>query len=78
MSPAERIADEVQRLVLEELSDGAGRPRPLYALAINAVEKPLIETILRRNAGKQRRAALDLGISYNTLKLKMLKHGIRP
>jgi DNA-binding protein Fis len=75
MSPAERIADEVQRLVLEELAEGAGRP--LYALAINAVEKPLIETVLRRNSGKQRRAALDLGISYNALRLKMLKHGIK-
>ena len=75
MSPAERIADEVQRLVLEELAEGAGRP--LYALAINAVEKPLIETVLRRNGGKQRRTALDLGISYNTLRVKMLKHGIK-
>jgi DNA-binding protein Fis len=77
VSPAERIADEVQRLILEELSADSGHPRPLYALAINSVEKPLIETVLRRNGGKQRRAALDLGISYNTLRLKMLKHGIK-
>jgi DNA-binding protein Fis len=77
VNPAERIADEVQRLVLEECAEGSGRQRPLYALAINAVEKPLIEAILRRNSGKQRRAALDLGISYNTLRLKMLKHGIK-
>lgn len=77
MSPAERIADEVQRIVLDELSDTSGRQRPLYELVINAAEKPLIDFILRRNHGKQRRAALELGISYNTLKIKMLKHGIR-
>jgi len=77
MSPAERIADEVQKIVIEELMDASGRPRPLYDLVINAAEKPLIETILRRNGGKQRRAALDLGISYNTLRLMMLKHGIK-
>ena len=77
MSPAERIADEVQKIVIEELMDASGRPRPLYDLVINAAEKPLIETILRRNGGKQRRATLDLGISYNTLRLMMLKHGIK-
>lgn len=77
MSPAERIADEVQRIVLDELSDTSVRPRPLYELVISAAEKPLIDFILRRNHGKQRRAALELGISYNALKIKMLKHGIR-
>jgi DNA-binding protein Fis len=77
VSPSQRIADEVQKIVLEELMDAAGRPRPLYDLVINAAEKPLIETVLRRNGGKQRRTALDLGISYNTLRLKMLKHGIK-
>ena len=77
MSPAERIADEVQKIVIEELAEASGRPRPLYDLVINAAEKPLIEVCLRHSHGNQQRAAFTLGVSRNTLRLKMLKHGIR-
>ena len=77
MSPADRIADEVQKIVLEELMDASGRPRPLYELVINAAEKPLIEVCLRHSHGNLQRAALTLGMSRNTLRLKILKHGIR-
>ena len=50
----------------------------LYDLMIGLVEKPLLRAVLRETAGNQVRAAQILGINRNTLRKKLLEHGIEP
>ncbi len=45
----------------------------LYALVMNEVEVPLLETVLRHTHGNQSKAAKILGMSRGTLR-KKLKH----
>ncbi len=52
-------------------------PSEIYDMVMNAVEKPLIAYILDRVEGNQTRAADMLGINRNTLRKKMLQHGIK-
>ena len=48
----------------------------LYDLMIGLVEKPLLRAVLRETAGNQVRTAQILGINRNTLRKKLLEHGI--
>jgi two-component system nitrogen regulation response regulator GlnG len=48
----------------------------LYDLMIGLVEKPLLRAVLRETGGNQVRAAQILGINRNTLRKKLLEHGI--
>ncbi|MEK7701826.1 MAG: sigma-54 dependent transcriptional regulator [candidate division NC10 bacterium] len=50
----------------------------LYDLMIGLVEKPLLRAVLRETGGNQVRAAQILGINRNTLRKKLLEHGIDP
>jgi len=50
----------------------------LYDLMIGLVEKPLLRAVLRETDGNQVRAAQILGINRNTLRKKLLEHGIDP
>jgi len=50
----------------------------LYDLMIGLVEKPLLRAVLRETAGNQVRAAQILGINRNTLRKKLVEHGIDP
>jgi DNA-binding protein Fis len=43
---------------------------------IGLVEKPLLRAVLRETASNQVRAAQILGINRNTLRKKLLEHGI--
>jgi len=49
----------------------------VYKIIIEAIEKPLIESILERAEGNQLRAAKILGINRNTLRSKIKKLGIK-
>jgi len=48
----------------------------MFNMVMNCVEKPLIEMVLEHVGGNQTRAADMLGINRNTLRKKMLEHGI--
>ena len=50
----------------------------LYDLMIGLVEKPLLRAVLRETGGNQVRAAQILGINRNTLRKKLVEHGIEP
>jgi len=50
----------------------------LYGLMIGLVEKPLLRAVLRETGGNQVRAAQILGINRNTLRKKLIEHGIDP
>ncbi|HEX5363728.1 MAG TPA: helix-turn-helix domain-containing protein [Gallionella sp.] len=48
----------------------------MYDMVMDCVEKPLIEMVLGHVGGNQTQAAAMLGINRNTLRKKMLQHGI--
>ena len=50
----------------------------LYDLMLGLVEKPLLRAVLRETGGNQVRAAQILGINRNTLRKKLIEHGIDP
>jgi Fis family transcriptional regulator len=45
-------------------------------MVIHAVEKPLLEAVMREAQGNQLRASEMLGINRNTLRKKLLTHGL--
>ena len=57
--------------------DGEDPSCAVYDMVINCVEKPLIEIVLRHAGGNQTRAAELLGLNRNTLRKKILAHGIK-
>jgi two-component system nitrogen regulation response regulator GlnG len=50
----------------------------LYELMLGLIEKPLLRAVLRETGGNQVRAAQILGINRNTLRKKLIEHGIDP
>ena len=49
-------------------------PHSVHAMIIDAVEKPLLEVVMKHAAGNQSKAADWLGINRNTLRRKLLDH----
>lgn len=72
------IARCVRRALKEYFKDLDGE-KPccdMYEMVIGCVEKPLLEMTLEYVDGNQSRASEILGINRNTLRKKMMKHGI--
>jgi Fis family transcriptional regulator len=51
-------------------------PRGVHEMIIAAVEKPMLEVVMVQAEGNQSRAAEWLGINRNTLRRKLLDHGL--
>ena len=51
-------------------------PHGLHGMVLGAVERPMLELVLRRADGNQRLAAEWLGINRNTLRRKLVQHGL--
>jgi Fis family transcriptional regulator len=49
-------------------------PNGVHDMIMNAVEKPLLEVVLRQADGNQSKAAEWLGINRNTLRRKLTDH----
>jgi len=52
------------------------KPANLYNLVINEVEAPLLQSVMSYTEGNQSQAARILGINRNTLRKKLLQHGL--
>lgn len=50
----------------------------LYQAVLEAVERPLLESVLERAEGNQLKAARILGLNRNTIRAKIKKLGINP
>ncbi|HQS56741.1 MAG: Fis family transcriptional regulator [Gallionellales bacterium 35-53-114] len=57
--------------------DGEEPSCSIFDMVMSCVEKPLIETVMHHADGNQTRAADLLGINRNTLRKKILEHGIK-
>jgi Fis family transcriptional regulator len=49
-------------------------PNAVHAMIVDAVEKPLLEVVMKHADGNQSKAAEWLGINRNTLRRKLLDH----
>jgi Fis family transcriptional regulator len=70
--------DECVRTSLEtyfEDLDGT-EPANLHDMLVRAVERPLLEVVMAQAQYNQSRAAQWLGLNRNTLRKKLLEHGL--
>ena len=51
-------------------------PAGMHDMVVQAVEKPLLEIVMQRAGGNQSRAAEWLGLNRNTLRKKLVAHGL--
>lgn len=72
------MARYVRRALQEYFKDLDGEEpcAGMYDMVMNCVEKPLVEMVLEHVGGNQTQASQMLGINRNTLRKKMLQHGI--
>lgn len=55
--------------------DGAD-PSGLHDMLMRAVERPLLEQVMQQAGANQSRAAQWLGLNRNTLRKKLIEHGL--
>jgi len=72
--------DDCIRTTLEQyFKDLRGtEPHGVHELILNAVEKPLLDVVMKHADGNQSKAAEWLGINRNTLRRKLLDHKLIP
>lgn len=51
-------------------------PTDLYALVLEEMEVPLLQTVMQQVCGNQSRAAAMLGLSRGTLRKKLKQHDL--
>lgn len=51
-------------------------PAGVYDMVLRQVERPMLESVMRRTKGNQTQAAEILGITRNTLRRKLTDHGL--
>ncbi|WP_425257831.1 helix-turn-helix domain-containing protein [Rubrivivax sp. RP6-9] len=72
--------DDCIRSTLEQyFKDLRGtEPAGVHDLILNAVEKPMLDVVMKHAEGNQSKAAEWLGINRNTLRRKLLDHKLIP
>jgi Fis family transcriptional regulator len=53
---------------------GGAEPHSVHEMIMSAVEKPLLDVVLKHADGNQSRAAEWLGINRNTLRRKLIEY----
>ena len=77
MSKQSPLTNAVKQSVASFYRDlGDEKVSGMHHMVVNAVEKVLIEDVLKRSEGNQSITAQALGINRNTLRAKMKKFGI--
>ncbi|MBN9429857.1 MAG: Fis family transcriptional regulator [Burkholderiales bacterium] len=77
MSKSSSIDDAVTRSLERYFRDLEGtQPSSIYEMVIQAVERPMLEVVMREAHGNQLRASEMLGINRNTLRKKLQQHGM--
>ncbi len=75
--PKQSLQDCVRDNVETFFADLDGiEPANLHDMLMRAVEKPLLEVVMARAQHNQSRAAQWLGLNRNTLRKKLLEHGL--
>jgi Fis family transcriptional regulator, factor for inversion stimulation protein len=72
--PLERCIHEVLADYFRDLK--GAEPHGMHQMVMDAVEKPLLEAVLKQAGGNQSRAADWLGIHRNSLRRKLVQHGL--
>jgi len=52
------------------------RPSAIYDMVLSAVERPMLEVVMKQAQGNQLRASMMLGINRNTLRKKLQFYGM--
>lgn len=77
MSQANSIEDCVKRNLEKYFKDIDGEEvTGVYDMVISAAERPMLEVVMQRAEQNQSLAAQILGINRNTLRKKLIEHGI--
>lgn len=77
VTPPMSLPDCVRDNLLQYFTDLEGmEPANLHEMLIRTVEKPLLELVMERAQHNQSRAAQWLGLNRNTLRKKLLVHGL--
>jgi Fis family transcriptional regulator, factor for inversion stimulation protein len=75
--PPMSLPDCVRDNLCQYFADLDGtEPTNLHDMLMRAVEKPLLELVMERAQHNQSRAAQWLGLNRNTLRKKLLEHGL--
>ena len=69
---------EVLETHLQRYLDDLGNipPSNVYDMVISSIEKPMLELIMQHAGNNQSLAAQYLGLNRNTLRKKLLEHGL--
>ena len=51
-------------------------PTAMYEMILRVVERPLLDVVMTKAEGNQSKAAEWLGINRNTLRRKLVEHGL--
>ena len=77
MSRANSIDEAVTRSLERYFRDLDGTsPCAIYEMVMRAVERPMLEVVMRQAQGNQLRASEMLGINRSTLRKKLQNHGM--
>ena len=77
MSRSNDVADSVRRAIERYFRDLDGeKPAGIYDMVLEAVERSMLETVMRHAEGNQTIAADMLGINRNTLRRKLTDHSL--
>jgi Fis family transcriptional regulator len=77
MTKSQSIDEAVTRSLERYFRDLDGTPpTAIYDMVLRAVERPMLEIVMKQACGNQLRASEMLGINRNTLRKKLQTHGL--